>query len=220
MLSCNSNHTHYGSCAVAAFHIRRYMSLSCVRWPTARHRGLVSVLLPTMFSWNHSSADVRDLGTAAANSYHTETLLAKLTKLYSVVSWPMTGTSYNLSYLIVQPFHAVCEKGHTTRHCSTKQLISTMMTSSLECYIKTRINRCVFTVYPCPAFLLFNPFIVLVALTTSHKRIYMMMTILTGQLIIRPMQQQLGSIHTVCWLHFLFWRRAANSTILLICLCT
>jgi len=55
------------------------------------HRAPERVLLPTVLSWNAvlkslTSADVRALGTAAANSYHTENLLTKLTKLYSVLT--------------------------------------------------------------------------------------------------------------------------------------
>jgi len=136
---------HYGSCAVEAFQVCRRM-MSFVQplsrsWPTTRHCGPECVRLLTMLSWNHSSANLRDLDTAAGNSYHTEHLL---TKLYSITSWPTTGMSYDHSYVIAQSFCTVCKKDHITRHCSTKPLISTMTTSSLECYIKTRMNWFVF----------------------------------------------------------------------------
>jgi len=62
--------------------VRRYREVDLLRSVMVWSIGL-RVLLPAVLSWNLSSADVRDLGTAAAKSYHTYNYL---TKLYSVAS--------------------------------------------------------------------------------------------------------------------------------------
>jgi len=99
--------------------VAAWLQSSSRSWPPYK-LSPVRVLLLTLLSWNHISADVRDLATAAANSHHTAILLMMLTKLYSDASWPTMDTVYSHSYLIVQQSRTVCEKGHTIRRCSTK----------------------------------------------------------------------------------------------------
>jgi len=85
-------YTRYGSCAVMASQTLRYMIsfvlLSSRSWPTVHHRGPVRALPPTVLSDSHSSADARDLNTAAVKCQHTVILLMKLTILFSLESWP------------------------------------------------------------------------------------------------------------------------------------
>ena len=100
-------YTHYGSSAVMASQSLRYMMSfvlpSSRSWPTAHHRGPVHALPPTVLSWSHSSADARDLRTAAVKCQHTVILLMKLTILFLVDSLPTMDMFYSLSCPTVIP---------------------------------------------------------------------------------------------------------------------
>jgi len=54
--------------------------------PTVHHRDVVHVLLPIMPSWNHLSADVRDLATAVTTNHQAVNLSLMLTKVFSNAS--------------------------------------------------------------------------------------------------------------------------------------
>ena len=125
-------YTHYGSCAVMASQSLRYMMSfvlpSSRSWPTAHHRGPVHALPPTVLSWSHSSADARDLRTAAVKCQHTVILLMKLTILFSVESCLTKDMFYSLSRPTVIPSVTVWENDRIIRHYWTKAHILITMT--------------------------------------------------------------------------------------------
>ena len=97
-------------------------------------------LPPAVLSWSHSSADVRDLNTAAVKCQHAVILLMKLTILVSVVSWPTMDMSYSLSCPTVIPSLTVWENDRIKWHRWTKTHVLIPTTFEWECYTKIRIS--------------------------------------------------------------------------------